>query len=250
MKAVTSCVTIVLFLCTWTAFAQEQYSYIVIELQETQEDGTLLDTRPLGGTMTLNADGSYVLKAQSRDTGSWTLEQAQGDQPARIMFDSDSGNDYFAYVQGRTILIWLMKTEQGTHLWARADLRGSVENQPMGTTAGELETKNGHFTRGVMYGGTNALAYQYQDQATGENLGSDSVGFLFSPNGTFVMRNQSGQQITSSTGTYLAENGSILCKFDAGGDDITFLIINGGTSIRWVNQGQTVAEYQFMGFSN
>jgi len=251
MKFAISCALgLLVFLCIPTS-AQDKYVYIVKELQQAKEDGTILNTQPLQGSMTLNADGSYTLEAQSNDSGSWRLERAQGNQPARIMFDSNSGNDYFAYVQGNTILIWLMKTEQGIHLWAKADRDPSdTTQQPGVATGGAPGIVNGRFTRGVIYGGSNALAYQYQDQSTGETLGSDSIGFLFSPDGTFIMRSQSGQQVTTTAGTYLAKDGSILCSFNEGGDDIYFVIINGGGGIRWISQGQTVAEYQFMGFSN
>lgn len=226
----------------------QDYEYIISQLQETRENGTVVATNALAGRMIIKADNSYTLFAESNDSGTWTLQKGQNGEPDKLMFASNSGQSYFAYVSGNTLMIWLTKTEKGTHLWAKADLQVS---QTQSSPDAQLSVNNsGHFTRGLMYGGTNALGYQYADPSTGQQVGSDSVGFAFSPDGTFAMRNQSGQNVTSASGRYSVSGNQIVCKFDQGGDDILFRITNGGTTIQWITSGEVLTEYQFLGYMN
>lgn len=226
----------------------QDYVYTVVEMQESKEDGTLINQQPLSGKMTLKGDFTYTLEAESSDSGTWALQQAQNGQPARLMFTSSQGASYFAYVQDNAILIWLTKTESGTHLWARAVLEnGQQQGASIKQGAVGIDRARGVFSRGVIYGALSGSMNQYMDRETGQYLGTDQTGFIFHSDGTFLMQNSTGGSTIRATGTYSIDGDQLLCQFDQGGDDILFMIANGGATIQWISNGQVFTEYQFLG---
>jgi len=232
----------------------ENYQYKVTTFYETDHQGQVIAQQPAQGSLTLTGNGSYSLSVHIQDQGMYKYVKANSNQPNdTIYFQSKNNFQFFAYVKGENLAIWISKNQAGRDTWYQAVLASQAQTPQTGPTQPQTGATNimgliqkGILTRTVMYGKTSAPSYLWYDREDG-GFTADEGGVILRNNGTFYIKSEIGSSLFQDNGRYNI-NGTQVHLILSDGSAMTFTLVDGGKSLNWYSQGMLLAEYTLLGF--
>lgn len=232
----------------------ENYQYKVTTFYETDNQGQVIAQQPAQGSLTLMGNGSYNLSVHIQDQGTYKYVKANANQPNHtIYFQSNNNFQFFAYVKGESLAIWISKNKSGRDTWYQAILASQAQAPQIGQAQPQTGATNimgliqkGILTRTVMYGKTSAPTYLWYDREDG-GFTADEGGVILRNNGTFYIKSEIGSSQFQDNGRYNI-SGTQVNLILSDGSAMTFTLVDGGKSLNWYSQGMLLAEYTLLGF--
>lgn len=226
--------------------AQDRY-YRVLNVFEATDQGRVMQNRALTGWLILRRDGAYLLQLSSQDQGTYRhVPAAQNQGREMVYFQSATGRKFFAYPYQNGMMVWLQKSASGGNLYLNA-----VASPPPGALPGTATRslpaiKGGRFSATVMFGDTSAPNLLLYDRNTGE-ISANEKGIVFRPNGTFALRAEFGNTVTTGHGQYQIQGNRVLLRF-SDGSGMTLVLEKGGRNLNWYGTGgMLISEFFFLG---